>query len=558
MVLASLAEIASIGAILPFLGILSAPDSFLESSYVKPVAVLLGISNSKELLLPLTVAFSVAALLSALMRFTLLWAQTRLSHSIGSDLSVDMYLRTLHQPYAIHLERNTSMIISGISRKTGLVTDQVLFPLMLIISSSLMLVAISTALIIIDYRIAFSAIIVFGLIYSLVARFTRKHLFQNSECVSVEQDQVIKALQEGLGGIRDVLIDGSQKAYVKIYRGADLRLRRGLGNIQIVSVGPRYFIEVLGMVLIAFMALALTRESDGVSDAIPVLGAFALGMIRLLPVVQQIYQSVSQIRGSESSMGDVVALLEQPVPKTASIAKPLPLPFNNRIFLQDVSFRYSTDLPWVLNGVSFTIPRGSKVGFIGATGSGKSTLLDILMGLLSPVSGSFFVDDVRINSSNFRSWQAHIAHVPQSIFLSDSTIAENIAFGVLKSDINYEQVKSVCVMAQIDDLIESWELKYDSPVGERGVRLSGGQRQRIGIARALYKEAKVIVLDEATSALDNTTEDNVMETISNISDDITIVMVAHRLTTLRCCDVVIDLQNGIINRVGTYSEIINV
>ena len=558
MVVASFAEIVSIGAVLPFLGVLSAPDSFLESSYIKPVVALMGISDSRELLLPLTVVFSVAALVSGLMRFTLLWAQTRLSYSIGSDLSVDIYRRTLYQPYSVHLGRNTSVIISGISRKTSLVVEQVLFSSLVIISSSLMLVAISTALVIIDYRIAFSAIIVFGSIYIVVAGFTKKYLSRNSKRVSVEQDQVIKALQEGLGGIRDVLIDGTQEAYSKIYRDSDVPLRRGLGNIQIISVSPRYFIEVLGMVLIAFMALTLTKESNGIVGAIPVLGAFALGVIRLLPIVQQVYQSFSQIRGGESSLADVVGLLEQPMPKTTSIVKPLPLSFHNSIVLQDVFFRYSIDLPWVLKGVSFRITRGSRVGFIGTTGSGKSTFLDILMGLLTPVSGSLLVDDVRIDSSNFRSWQAHIAHVPQTIFLSDSTIAENIAFGVSKSEIDYERVKVACAMAHIDEVIEGWELKYEMPVGERGVRLSGGQRQRIGLARALYKESKVIVLDEATSALDNITEENVMDAISNISDDVTILIVAHRLTTLRRCDFIVDLQNGTLNRVGAYADIVNV
>ena len=210
----------------------------------------------------------------------------------------------------------------------------------------------------------------------------------------------------------------------------------------------------------------------------------------------------------------------------------------------------------VLKGISFSIPKGSKVGVLGTTGSGKSTLLDILMGLLTPLGGSLLVDDVQIDRSNYRSWQAHIAHVPQSIFLSDSTIAENIAFGVSESEIDYERVKSACARAQIHDDIESWDLKYETPVGERGIRISGGQRQRIGIARALYKEATMIVLDEATSALDNSTEESVMETISSIAADVTVVIVAHRLTTLRCCDFVVDLNDGLVSRRGSYADII--
>ena len=557
MILVSFAEIVSISAVVPFLGILASPDSFLENSYVKPFAEMMDISDSRELLFPLTIAFCSAALISGLMRFILLWAQTRLSNSIGSDLSVDMYRRTLYQPYAIHLERNTSIIISGISRKTSIVVEQVMFPAMIIISASLMLVAISTTLIVIDYRIAISAIVIFGLIYSVVATFTRRQLFRNSNQVSVEQDQVIKALQEGLGGIRDVLIDGSQEAYSKIYQNSDVRLRRGLGNIQIISVSPRYFIEVLGMVLLALMALTLVDENNGLLDAIPVLGSFALGAIRLLPVVQQIYQSYSQIRGGEASLVDVLSLLEQPLPLTATVSKPMQLPFNESIVLKDIFFRYSSNLPLILEGINFKITKGSKVGIIGTTGSGKSTLIDILMALLTPTNGSFLADNIQIDSLNSRSWQALIAHVPQTIFLSDSSIAENIAFGIPKSEIDYERVKLVCAMAQIDKTIEDLENQYETFVGERGIRLSGGQRQRIGIARALYKDAKIIVLDEATSALDNRTENDVMQTISEISDEVTIIIVAHRLTTLRFCDLIIELKNGKVNRMGSYEEVIN-
>lgn len=556
MVLASFAEILSIGAVLPFLGVLSDPDSFLTNPYMIPVIEFLGISNSTELLLPLTATFSLLALFSGSVRLTLLWAQTRLSHSIGSDLSVSIYRRTLYQPYSIHLDRNTSVVIAGISRKTSLVVEQVLFPALLIMSSSLTLTAISAALVMIDFRIAFSAIIIFGVLYLIAATLTRKHLSRYSKRISIEQDQTIKALQEGLGGIRDVLIDGTQEAYTRVYRRADIPLRRALGNIQIVSVSPRYLIEVLGMILIAIMALTLTVESNGLVGAIPTLGAFALGVIRLLPIVQQVYQSVSLIRGGEASLLDVVGLLEQPLPKMALKEEPLPLTFQEGITFKDITFRYSEEFPMVLKGISFSIPKGSKVGVLGTTGSGKSTLLDILMGLLTPLGGSFLVDDVQIDRSNYRSWQAHIAHVPQSIFLSDSTIAENIAFGVSESEIDYERVKSACARAQIHDDIESWDLKYETPVGERGIRISGGQRQRIGIARALYKEATMIVLDEATSALDNSTEESVMEMISSIAADVTVVIVAHRLTTLRCCDFVVDLNDGLVSRRGSYADII--
>jgi ATP-binding cassette subfamily B protein len=232
------------------------------------------------------------------------------------------------------------------------------------------------------------------------------------------------------------------------------------------------------------------------------------------------------------------------------------MPFEQAIALKGVSFRYGDDLPWVLRGIDLTIPRGSRVGFIGQTGSGKSTAIDLIMGLLAPVEGSLEIDGQAVTPATCRGWQAHLAHVPQAIFLADGTIAENIAFGVPSGQIDRDRVRSAARGAQIASVIEGWAEQYDTVVGERGVRLSGGQRQRIGIARALYKSADVIVLDEATSALDTTTEEAVMRTIEGLGRDTTVLIVAHRLSTLRTCDRVVELRGGRIARVGTYAELV--
>jgi ATP-binding cassette subfamily B protein len=224
--------------------------------------------------------------------------------------------------------------------------------------------------------------------------------------------------------------------------------------------------------------------------------------------------------------------------------------------LRQLGFRYAPQGPWVLQRLNLTISKGSRIGLIGATGSGKSTLIDIVMGLLEPTSGSLAVDDVVITEKNQRAWQAHIAHVPQAIFLADTTIAENIAFGVPIGQIDFSRVREAAQKAQIDQTIESWEKQYNTLVGERGIRLSGGQRQRIGIARALYKQAKVIIFDEATSALDNNTEGAVMQAIENLRDELTVVIVAHRLTTLKDCNKIVELNDGCVKRIGTYLEII--
>jgi ATP-binding cassette, subfamily B, bacterial PglK len=557
MVITSFAEVLSIGAVLPFLGALMSPEKVFTNEYIQLIVSSLQITEPNQLLLPLTLLFIAASIFSAGMRLTLIWAQTRLGHAIGADLSVQAYEKTLYQPYSVHASRNSSEVIAGISGKISSVVYSTLLPLLSSASSALILITIMAALIAIDPVVALITFGGFGVVYAVIMVLSRKRLTQNSQRISRESNQVVKALQEGLGGIRDVLIDGTQAVYCKIYRSADLPLRAAEANNQIIAASPRFLIEALGIALIAALAYVLTGREGGVAAAIPLLGALAIGAQRLLPVLQQLYGSWSSLRGGQASLDDVLDLLEQPLPTYARALPSEPFAFKKSIKINNISFRYRGQTPWVLRDVSFEIQKGARVGFMGTTGSGKSTLLDILMALLPPGKGSLAIDERAINEQNFRSWQSRIAHVPQSIFLADITIAENIAFGVPLEQIDYERVEGAAQQAQIAKTIESWEKGYNTLVGERGVRLSGGQRQRIGIARALYKQADVIVFDEATSALDNETEAAVMDAVDAIGDDITVLMVAHRLSTLKVCDVIFELEAGRIKRSGAYREIVS-
>lgn len=550
MVLTSFSEVISIGTVLPFLGALMSPEELIQSDYLLPIVAVLEVSNSDQLLLLLTLTFIGAATAAALMRLTLLWAQTRLGHAIGADLSIQIYEKTLYQPYSVHVSRNSSEVIAGISSKVNIVVANTVLPLLMAISSLLLLAGILAVLIVIDPAVALAAFSVFGAVYAVVMVLSRKQLTRNSQQISREHSRVVKALQEGLGGIRDVLIDGTQTVYCQIYRSADLPLRRAQANNQIIGASPRFLIEALGVALIAALAYALTGREGGVAAAIPLLGALAIGAQRLLPVLQQFYSSWSSLRGAQGSLNDVLNLIEQPLPAYARELSSKNIPFTKSIKLDNISFRYSMQTPWVLQDLNLEIPKGARVGFMGTTGSGKSTLLDILMALLEPERGRLLIDGTSINQQNLRAWQSHISHVPQAIFLADTTIAENIAFGIPPNEIDYAHVEQAARQAQIAKTIESWEQGYNTIVGERGVRLSGGQRQRIGIARALYKQADLIILDEATSALDNETESSVMEAINALSQDITVLIVAHRLSTLNACDIVYHLESGRIKDFG--------
>ena len=556
MILASFAEIISIGAVLPFLAVLTDPDRIFNYPSVQPFIHAAGLTSPTQLLLPLTILFGIAALISGAIRLLLLWASTRLSFATGADLSIIVYRRTLYQPYSVHVARNSSEIINGISGKTAAVISTVVAILNLI-SSVTILLAILFTLLSVDPLIALSAFGGFSLIYTVIIKITKSRVLLNSQLIARESTQVIKSLQEGLGGIRDVLIDGTQATYCNIYRNADLPLRNAQGNNSFIGMSPRYALEALGMLLISALAFTLANQPHGIAKAIPVLGALALGAQRLLPVLQQAYSSWSTIQGGQASLQDALELLDQPMPDYADQPPAKPIPFQHQIDLKDLSFLYTPHTPLVINNLNLTIPKGSRFGFIGVTGSGKSTLLDIVMGLLQPTEGSLQIDEESITTSNNRAWQAHIAHVPQAIYLADSTIEENIAFGIPKGKIDFNRVKIAAEQAQIADIIETWPKKYKTYVGERGIRLSGGQRQRIGIARALYKQADVIIFDEATSALDNETEQAVMQAIETLGQDLTVLIIAHRLTTLKNCDQIVELADGGIKRIGTYDEIVS-
>lgn len=556
MLVSAFAEVISLGAVLPFLGILTAPDLVFKHPLVKDVASAWGINSSDQMVLPLTAAFAVAALIAGAIRILLLWVSTRLAFASGADLSIEMYRRTLYQPYRVHVARNSSTIISGIGKVEAAVN--VLSQLLTLINSAVLLLAIMLTLVSIDLVVASVAAIVLGSSYGLITWMSRRQLHRNSQRIAYERTQVIKALQEGLGGIRDVLLNGTQPVYCEVYRQADLPMRRAVGNNVFIGQSPRYAMEALGMVLIAALAYGLSRQVGGVATALPVLGALALGAQRLLPALQQIYSAWASIAGSHASLANTLELLDQPLPAEVLRPAPTPLSFQNNIRFDAVHFRYTNDGPWVLEGFNLTIPKGTRVGFVGSTGSGKSTAIDLLMGLLMPTEGEILVDGQSINGNRVRAWQQNIATVPQSIYLADATLAENIAFGVPRDAIDMDRVRQAARQAQISDFIESRPEGYYAFVGERGICLSGGQRQRIGIARALYnKQANVLVFDEATSALDNATEQSVLDSIEGLNRDLTILLIAHRLTTVRRCDTIVELEHGRVVAQGTYEQLFN-
>src|SRR3989339_1201 len=554
MLVSAAAEVVSLGAVLPFLGVLAAPERVFAYPLVVKYAPAFGITSPEGLLLPFTIFFVGAALSSGAVRLLQIWASTRFAYAVGHDLSLEVYRRTLYQPYIVHLSRNSSEIISGVDKVKSAIT--VLSHLLIMGGSVIVASFIVLALFAINPFAALLSFLGFSSIYGLVTWATRWRLMQNSQRISLAQTSRLKALQEGLGGIRDVLLNSRQAAYCNLYRRADWEVRKGERSNLAIDFSPRFVVEALGMTMIACLAYALVRQTGEFGVVLPTLGALAMGAQRLLPAMQQTYASWATITGRQTSVNEVLALLDQPVPAEMLLPQPKCFQFAMGISFASVSFQYGPLTPMVIDGLDLHIPRGARVGFVGSTGSGKSTLLDLLMGLLEPTSGQILIDDLPLQGERKRAWQCTIAHVPQSIFLADTTLAENIAFGVALKVIDMDRVRQAAKMAQIAEFIESNPQGYHALVGERGIRLSGGQRQRIGIARALYEKAEVMVLDEATSALDNTTEHAVMSAIKGLGRNLTVLMVAHRLSTVMHCDFIVELANGRLVAQGTYEQLL--
>jgi ATP-binding cassette subfamily B protein len=556
MTVASFMEAISISALLPFIGVLSNPEKVFAHPSAQFFIDLLGIRSQEELLLPFTIAFCILIFVGIALRLLLLWVQTRLGYVTSAAFSSSIYIRTLYQPYSVHVSRNSSEVISGITNKASAILEFLLKPLMNLVASSVTIVAIIITLFTINPLVALVTFLGFGLLYASIILMVKKRLATNSVVLSREYPQMVKALQEGLGGIRDVLIDGTQETYGKIFNKAQSQFNESAANNQIVGNSPRLIVEFLGIIFICVIAYQLVLKGDGFIAAIPTLAALALGAQRLLPALQTFYYNWTSLRGGQESVEDGLQFLEQPFPEHAHKVNPPPIKFEKSIKMENLSFRYNQEGAIVLKNLNLTLEKGKRYGFVGTTGCGKSTLLDVIMGLLIPTKGHLKIDDTVIDNHNYRSWQVILSHVPQAIYLSDTSLAENIAFGVQVDKIDMSKVREAAQKAQIAQTIEALPQKYDTFVGERGIRLSGGQRQRIGIARALYKNAQVIVFDEATSALDNETELAVMEGIENLADDLTILIVAHRVSTLKRCDKIFRMDKGEVIEEGVYEEMV--
>jgi ATP-binding cassette subfamily B protein len=531
-----LAELMTIGASLGFLTLIAAPQRIDASRGV------MGWFGGDPVVVA-SMLLVAAAIAAALIRLVLLWLTHRFVMAVGHDMAARIFGRMLRQPYADYVRRSSSEVLSGIEKVQSVISD-ILQPAMQGLTAGLIAFLIVVLLFTIDAFAASMATVTVILVYGAMSFVTGRRLRSNSRTLADMGTARIKTVQEGLGGIRDIILDHSQPLFEEKFRRIDARYRRARATTEFITSAPRFVVEAAGIVAIALTALAMSLQPRGIVAAIPILGTLALGMQRLLPLLQHAYAGWTRSTGTLQLLSDVVALMNAPVvldlPVLPGAAEPL---LQREIRLEGVSYRHA-DGSFSIRDVNLAIRRGSRVGISGPTGAGKSTLLDLLMGLLEPDSGTIGIDGRPLDKASRGQWMAQIAHVPQSIYLADDSIAANIAFGKAAEEIDHGRLDAVIAAAQLVSFIGELPDGHATRVGERGIRLSGGQRQRIGIARALYKQTPILILDEATSALDDATQAQVMTALMAMGENMTIIIVAHRRSTLEGCDQIVHIEAG--------------
>lgn len=563
-------EVANVSAIGPFLTLATDPSMVEQNVVLSFLYQRFEFQDANTFLIVVGLGVFMLMLLSNGWSALTTWAQLRLAWSLNHYLSSQLLARYLRRPYTYFLSRNTADLSKNILSEVQEITNQMLRPLILAIGRGVVAVGLILLLVVTNPVLALLVTIVvggsFGAVYASVRRklglIGRDRVKANSERFTVAS--------EALGGIKDVKVLGVEDAFLRRFIGPSYKFARHQATSQAIAALPRYAIETIAFGTVILIVVYLLAVNQNFGSIVPTLGLYAFAGYRLLPALQEVFRAVTETRFRASALEAILKDLETGVEFTQAShsAREKARAVNSctqsqigrikrGVKLEAVRFSYpDADKP-ALNGVTLEIPVNSTIGIVGATGSGKTTLVDVLLGLLRPQSGTILVDDIPITDENVADWRKMIGYVPQQIFLSDASVAENIAFGIPKEEIDMDAVRAAAKIAQIDDFImRELPRGYDTTVGERGIRLSGGQRQRIGIARALYRNPAVIVFDEATSALDNKTEDALMQAMKSLLGRKTIIMVAHRVTTLADCDQIYMMDGGRVVAEGDYDELI--
>jgi len=542
-------ETISLGIVVPIIGILTQDDYQQKYPFIVDI---FGELSREELISAVMVAMVLIYIVRSLFLFWSLWIQKGFSASVSGRLSQSLFAIYLRQPYMFHLQRNSSTLMRNAKNATSVVTCGV-DPFMVLLTDGLVAIAMFTLLIYVEPIGTIAVLLVFGLSTSTFQRLTRRRIDSWGHQVDHHETKILQHLQEGFGGAKDVKILGRENEFLSQH---EKHLKRSIRISRIYNVIltlPRSFMEVITIVGLCLLVVSMVVRGRELSEIVPVLGLFAAAAFRVMPSINRLLMATQTLIFNRSIIAAVYRDFQLDAPDLGNHVKNSP--FANSLELHDVSFQYPTAARASLQNVSLVVRRGEAVGFVGPSGAGKSTLVDVILGLFAPTAGEVRVDGHNIQE-NLRNWQNQIGYVPQSIYLTDDTLRRNVAFGLSDENIDDKLVAEAIRLAQLDAFVESLPDRLETVVGERGVRLSGGQRQRIGIARALYHNPSVLVLDEATSSLDTPTEHGVMQAVQALQGTKTVIIVAHRLSTVEYCDRLYRIEDSRITEEGTFAEVV--
>ena len=560
VVVMAFTELLGIASIAPFMALVGDISILEKSNVFAELYQMSGLTDPMDFVFYTGLLVLVALTVSTLVSMFTIWKLSLYGASVGIEIADRLYAYYMQEDWQFHASGSSAQLTKQVSTEAMRITNGIVQPLMQMNAKVVLAVLISVSILIYNPVVAIVGLLIFALAYFLLYKLVRNKLVSNGQKISQVSTARFRLMNEGFGGIKDVLLLNRSHDFIERFEESGTIYARALGLNAGISQVPRYFMELIAFGSMIGLVLLLIKWHDGNLGAVlPILAVYALAAFKLLPALQQIYSSVAQIKGNIAAFEAVKGDLERSLNYKDSIPEatiPIRKELKEKITLNDIKFGYPGKSKPAVNGVTMTIPANSVVGLVGSTGSGKSTLIDLLLGLLTPQSGRLTIDDICITTENKRAWQDTLGFVPQSIFLSEGSIAENIAFGLPVADIDIEQVNKTLKLAHLTELVEQLPDGVNTKVGERGVQLSGGQRQRIGIARALYHEAEVLVFDEATSALDGITEKIIMDAIHDFSGQKTIVMIAHRLKTVQKCDIIYLMEQGKIVDQGTYQELL--
>tara|TARA_R100001129_G_scaffold179391_1_gene156151 strand:+ start:744 stop:2603 length:1860 start_codon:yes stop_codon:yes gene_type:complete len=560
VVIMAFAELAGVASIGPFMALVGDISLLQGDGTLAQIYTLSGFENPREFLFWLGIAVLLALTAAATVSMFTIWRLSLYAAQVGAEISTRLYKHYMQQSWLFHASGSSSQLTNRIAQESNRVTNLVIQPLVEMNAKGILAIVMATAIFVFNPLVALVGLLVFGVAYLVLYKTVRKRLTKNGREVSQSNQQRFKLMNEGFGGIKDTLLLGRQAEFNKRFENSSETLGRAQGVTRALAQAPRYAMELVAFGAVIFLVLYLLSAYDGnLGNILPVLSVYALAGFKLLPAFQQMYTSLAQVKGNISSFDSIEKDLAasqyiEDIKPSSEFGKLSP---KKLITLDNISFNYPDKDAKALSELTLQIPVNQVIGLVGASGSGKSTAIDILLGLIEPQSGSLVIDGEEITGQQKRAWQNNVGFVPQTIFLADSSIRENIAFGIPLDEIDEERVTRASQMAHLEELLERLPEGLNTRVGERGIQLSGGQRQRIGIARALYDNAEVLVLDEATSALDGITEKLVMDAIHDFSGRKTIIMIAHRLATVKKCDCIYLLDNGKVIDKGNYEDLVD-